>query len=155
MIKINITLQNYNEALNKFNTNLLDNDLDQFIFNNCKHVTKKEKISLIINSDNLNIEQQNQLKSIIHNYYRKEYNHFKKIDQYHDYFRGILLILGIIFIFLSEIFFSVVKELFLIAGWVVIWEIVYDILFSGIKRKKEKMMYKKLAKCQIEFNNNL
>ena len=36
MIKINITLQNYNEALNKFNTNLLDNDLDQFIFNNCK-----------------------------------------------------------------------------------------------------------------------
>lgn len=61
------------------------------------------------------------------------------------------LLLGIILIIISEQFTSFLSELFLIAGWVVVWEMVYDILFTGIKRKRDLKIVKKLATCEISF----
>lgn len=74
-----------------------------------------------------------------------------KIDKYDDYFRFLLLLLGIILIIISEIFSALLSELFLIAGWVVIWEVVYDILFTGIKRKQKLKIAQKLSTCEISF----
>ena len=76
-----------------------------------------------------------------------------KIDKYDDYFRFLLLLLGIILIIISEIFSALLSELFLIAGWVVIWEVVYVILFTGIKRKQKLKIAQKLSTCEISFIN--
>ena len=54
---------------------------------------------------------------------------------------------------ISEIFSALLSELFLIAGWVVIWEVVYDILFTGIKRKQKLKIAQKLSTCEISFIN--
>ena len=67
-----------------------------------------------------------------------------------DYFS---FLLGIILIIISEQLTLFLSELFLIAGWVVIWEVVYDILFTGIKRKRELKIAKKLSTCEINFIN--
>ena len=77
--------------------------------------------------------------------------YLNKIDKYDDYFRFLLLLLGIILIIISEIFSALLSELFLIAGWVVIWEVVYDILFTGIKRKQKLKIAQKLSTCEISF----
>ena len=74
-------------------------------------------------------------------------NHFK----YDDIYRLILLIIGILLIIISENLISFISELFLIAGWVVIWEMVYDIIFNQLKRTKNKNHYQKLAQAQINF----
>ena len=63
----------------------------------------------------------------------------------------ILLIIGILLIIISENLISFISELFLIAGWVVIWEMVYDIIFNQLKRTKNKNHYQKLAQAQINF----
>jgi hypothetical protein len=44
-----------------------------------------------------------------------------------------------------------VKELFSIAGWVAIWEMVTAVLFDTIKIKLDKYDATKLSKAQINF----
>ena len=129
MKTININLKSIEDATNEFNDKLLSSNLDTYILENSKHTRNKERISLTIS------------------------NISSKIDHYDDYFRLLLLLLGIILIIISEQLTLFLSELFLIAGWVVIWEVVYDILFTGIKRKRELKIAKKLSTCEINFIN--
>ena len=150
MESITIKLEKIEDALNKFNENILNEELDNYIITSCKHIHSKEKI--ILNIDNLSKkEEQNKLENVIHNHYQIKVKQLNKIDKYDDYFRLILLLLGIILIIISEQFTSLLSELFLIAGWVVVWEVIYDILFTGIKRKRDLTIYKKLTNCPINF----
>lgn len=147
---IKIKLKNLAEATNTFNDEVLNNELDNYLTSSCKHIPSKERISLLI-KDFTNKEDQATLISLIHNHYLHTIKYLNKIDKYDDYFRLFLLLLGIILIIISEEFTALLSELFLIAGWVVIWEVVYDILFTGIKRKQKLKIAKKLSTCEINF----
>ena len=151
MKTINIKLKDIEDATNPFNESFLNEELDNYITNNCHHLEAKEKI--ILNVNNLSKEEeQEKLVNLIHNHYQNKVSRLNKIDKYDDYFRLILILLGIILIIISEQFTSLLSELFLIAGWVVVWEAVYDILFTGIKRKRDLKVCKKLATCKIIFS---
>ena len=153
METINIKLKNIEDATNPFNESLLNEELDNYIVNNCKHISSKE--SIILNVNNLSKkEEQEQLLTLIHHHYQNKVKQLNKIDKYDDYFRLILLLLGIILIIISEQFISLLSELFLIAGWVVVWKVVYDILFTGIKRKRDLKLCQKLSTCKINFNEH-
>lgn len=152
MEKIKIKLENLEEATNKFNHEVLNDELDNYITSASMHTLHKERIILNINGLSNNNEQK-ELITLIHTHYQNKVKQLNKIDKYDDYFRIILLLLGILLIIISEQFTSFLSELFLIAGWVVVWEIVYDTLFTGIKRKRDLKLYKKLATCEIEFLN--
>ena len=149
---IKIKLKNLNEATASFNEEILNNELDNYLTSSCKHISSKERISLLI-KDFTNKEDQIDLINLIHNHYLHKVKYLNKIDKYDDYFRFLLLLLGIILIIISEIFSALLSELFLIAGWVVIWEVVYDILFTGIKRKQKLKIAQKLSTCEISFIN--
>lgn len=152
MESININLKSIEDATNEFNDKLLSSNLDTYILENSKHTRNKERISLTI-SNISSKKEQNDLINLIHSHYLKKVIQLKKIDHYDDYFRLLLLLLGIILIIISEQLTLFLSELFLIAGWVVIWEVVYDILFTGIKRKRELKIAKKLSTCEINFIN--
>lgn len=152
MEKVNIKLVTLEDATNKFNDERLSEELDNYITNTCLHTLHKERIILNVNGLS-NKEDQEQLIKLIHTHYQMKVKQLNKIDKYDDYFRLILLLLGILLIIISEQFTSLISELFLIAGWVVVWEIVYDILFTGTKRKRDLKLYKKLATCEINFVN--
>ena len=151
MEKVNIKLKSIEDATNPFNESLLNEELDNYIVNNCKHISSKEKITLNVNNLSKK-EEQEQLLALIHHHYLNKVKQLNKIDKYDDYFRLVLILLGIILIIISEQFTSLLSELFLIAGWVVVWEVVYDILFTGIKRKRDLKLCKKLSTCKINFN---
>lgn len=152
METININLKSIEDATNEFNDKLLSSTLDTYILENSKHTRNKERISLTISNISSKKEQKD-LINLIHSHYLKKVIQLKKIDHYDDYFRLLLLLLGIILIIISEQLTLFLSELFLIAGWVVIWEVVYDILFTGIKRKRELKIAKKLSTCEINFIN--
>ena len=152
MEKVNIKLETLEDATNKFNNEVLSEELDNYVIHSCLHTLHKERIILNVNGLSKK-EEQEQLKKIIHHHYQNKVKQLSKIDKYDDYFRIILLLLGILLIIISEQFTALLSELFLIAGWVVVWEIVYDILFTGVKRKRDKKIYQKLATCEIEFLN--
>ena len=150
METIKIKLENINKATNPFNESFLNDELDNYIINNCAHTHSKERIEINI-SGLKKKEEQEQLQTLIHFHYQNKAKQLKKIDKYDDYFRLILLLLGIILIIISEQLTLFLSELFLIAGWVVIWEMVYGILFTGIKRKRDYRLYKKLSEIKIIF----
>ena len=138
---INIDINNLEELENDYNKKHINKDLEEYIMECAKLMPRKEKIRLKING-NLNQNEQNKTINLIHGYYKEKIKQYHLIDKYDDYVRIFLLILGIVFIIISEHLIDVLSELFLIAGWVVVWEIIYDLIFMGFKRKKIKTTYK-------------
>lgn len=144
-IEINIT--NENELLNIYNKNIISETLDNYLTTSLEHRSLKENITInITGTENENI------KNIITNYYKEKYLYLKKIDTLDNYIRLVLFLIGVLSIFMSKQFTNIVSEIFLIAGWVIIWEIIYDILFSEIKRKRKAKIYKALATSNIILN---
>ena len=64
-----------------------------------------------------------------------------------------LLVLGNLFVILNQIFgIYFLKEIMLVAAWVVIWETIYDFLFKSNDRKNTRKMYKSLINAIVEFD---
>lgn len=146
-MKIEINITNENELLNIYNKNIISETLDNYLTTSLEHRSLKENITInIIGTKNENI------KNIITNYYEEKYLYLKKIDSLDNSIRLVLFLIGVLSIFMSKQFTNIVSEIFLIAGWVIIWEIIYDILFSEIKRKRKARIYKALATSNIILN---
>ena len=141
-IEINITDEN--ELLNIYNKNIISENLDNYLITSLEHRSLKEDITI-----NITGTKNEFIKSIITNYYEEKYLYLKKIDKLDNYIRLTLFLIGILAIFISKQFTNIVSEVFLIAGWVIIWEIIYDVLFSEIKRKRKARIYKTLANAKI------
>lgn len=144
-IKINTN----SNILNEFDNNKISDSLDNYLLNELKFKPFKNKVTLVL----VGHEKEN-FESIIKNYYQEKYTSAKKLDNLDNYIRGILFIIGLIAILISEQFKNIFSEIFLIAGWVVIWEVLYDILFNELKRKRTSNIYKALASCEFEYQTN-
>lgn len=144
-IRININ----NNILNEFNNTKISEALDNYIINEIKYKPVKNKVTLVLVG-----ESKKDIEGIIRNYYKEKYIYSKKFDNVDNYIHGILFIIGLIAILISEQFKNVFSEIFLIAGWVVIWEVLYDILFNELKRKRISNIYRTLANCEIEYQSN-
>lgn len=143
-MKIEINITNENELLNIYNKNIISETLDNYLITSLEHRSLKENITI-----NITGTKNEFIKNIITNYYKEKYLYLKKIDSLDNYIRLVLFLLGVLSIFISKQFTNIVSEIFLIAGWVIIWEIIYDVLFSEIKRKRKARIYKTLAKAKI------
>lgn len=147
---INIELENYNTALNQFNKEILSDDLNNYILTNCYKPFLNKNITLNIKGLTKK-EEQEKLTNLIHNHYEQLYQIHKKITNFDDYFRICLFLIGIIAILISEQFVSFLEDIFEIAGWVVIWEAIYDVIFKEIDRQKKKRIYTFLSSCNITY----
>ena len=146
-MNIEINISNENELLNIYNKNIISETLDNYLIASLEHRSLKDKITI-----NITGTKNENIKNIITNYYEKKYLYFKKIDTLDNYIRLVLFLIGVLSIFMSKQFTNIVSEVFLIAGWVIIWEIIYDVLFSEIKRKRKAKIYKSLATSNIILN---
>lgn len=65
------------------------------------------------------------------------------------------MLLGILLLFLSTVIrgMFIFEEVFLIIGWVPIWEAVDIELFSDVKEKKKRNALKKLLESNLEIVN--
>ena len=147
-MKIEINITNENELLNIYNKNIISETLDNYLITSLEHSPLKDNITI-----NITGTKNENIKNIITNYYEKKYLYFKKIDTLDNYIRLVLFLIGVLSIFMSKQFTNIVSEIFLIAGWVIIWEIIYDVLFSEIKRKRKARIYKTLASATIILKN--
>ena len=143
-MNIEINISNENELLNIYNKNIISETLDNYLIASLEHRSLKDKITI-----NITGTKNENIKNIITNYYEEKYLYFKKIDTLDNYIRLVLFLIGVLSIFMSKQFTNIVSEVFLIAGWVIIWEIIYDVLFSEIKRKRKARIYKTLASATI------
>jgi len=148
-MNIEVQIKNKNDIISSYNDKMLCEEFHNYILNNCK-LHKISDITLNINS-NLSELELKEVTNLIHNYYQDLSIKAKKLDCYDDYLRLIIFFLGILFIILSHFFKMFFSEVLLIIGWVLIWEIIYDIFFSQIRRKRNAKIYEKLATSKIIF----
>lgn len=151
--KITIYVNNIEKIVSPFSSNVITEELHNYIKHQCLKISLTEPLTFVV-IGNIDNEKQEKIKESIHNYYQSYIEQYEKIDKYDEWIRLLLLFLGIVFIIISQNFNFVISELFLVAGWVVIWELVYDILFEKKKRKREYLRYKQIFSSRIEFLKN-
>ena len=84
--------------------------------------------------------------------FKEEYEKSLKIWHLTNIRQLFLLMIGIIFLFLSMLIKENViwKEILLIGGWVPIWETIDLELFSDAEGKRKRMILNQLIKSEIE-----
>ena len=147
--KIRVDIDNKEDIFNKFNNQQISEELGDYIYNCAKMFPTNKKITIYINNSVIfSKEEKQQLVDGIREYYGLLVK--KKM-------RIILFLIGILLIILSDSFSHIIKfllpELFLIAGWVAIWEAVYSVLFVDNKIKLEIKKARQLSNCEIRFKD--
>lgn len=131
-------------------------DLGDYIFNKALiyKLTKKKGLKIRINSDfEISEIEKEKLIDMIRSYY----GHLIKTELIYlniNNLKSAVLFLVGIFVLLITYFFNnfVIHEIFIIVGWLAIWEAIYSFLFANGKHKRKEKLLKKLTKCYIEIN---
>lgn len=152
---IDITLNSIDDATSEFNNNILNEDLENYIYKESINYGKQDTIIRIKTSHDISEIDKNKLKKMIKASFRNNIDenllHIKKANIK----RCILMIIGTIFVLVSELInysgIILIPEIFMIIGWVGIWEAVYSLLFEDTKMKIKNKRYKKIIKSKIEF----
>ncbi len=150
MKQIKLTLKELDTARNCYNSEMLEPSLDEYLSNQIGFQDDKE-FTLKVNGLKTKKEQE-QFEYLLHHFYENKVELLFNQDKKSDWRRPFLLILGIVLIFISQLFsIAVVSEVLLVAGWVAIWEMVDDILFREDTRRSEIKIAKILSTISMEF----
>ncbi|MCI8778899.1 MAG: hypothetical protein HFI87_07105 [Bacilli bacterium] len=153
---IDIIVSDKEDLYNNFNSKKLSSELGSYIYNQSLGYSIKDDIKINIKiEDELTKNEKNDIVDMIREYFGLsiretliyyKYNNFKKI---------VLFILGIILIYISHFVGTIndflISEVFLIIGWVAIWEVFENILLVESKKKFKLKRLKRLVKCKISF----
>lgn len=152
---INIKLHNKEDYINKYNDDRLNQELVDYLIEEIKAVPIREKIKLNIKTYFL-LEQgeKNHLIDMIRSHFGTDIGELYDLNDkviIIDFLISIIGIISLIFyLFLIDI--PVVSEFILIIGWVLLGEVICNILFEVSKTKIRIKKMKKLTSCKIEFS---
>lgn len=155
---INITINDYSDICNKFNNDMLSEELSNYIYNECKGNPIKNKIKININSvfeiDGL---QKDKIIDMIRSNFGTDIRE-NLLYLKHTNTKGLIsFIIGVILILIYNILntlnLSWISEIILIIGWLLIWEAVYNYLFLETNKRIKIKRLIKLTEAEINFIN--
>ncbi len=133
------------DFFSKYNKDLVSRDLINYILDNAKEIDDEEVIIV------LNKKIDKKLGDILRNSFKMEYNLMVK-EHFHDNkMQVIYFLIGILMLIISRILNeeALFEELFLIGGWVLIWQTVEIEFFRDTANIKKRRILKKLINSQI------
>lgn len=156
---IEIDIKSKEDMFNKFNEDLISEDLGNFIFKQSKKISLTSKVTIeIYDKVGLTKEERGRLIDAIREYFGLMVKEKLIYIDFNNVRKIFLFVIGVVLILLSnaltKVFSFLIPELFLIAGWVAIWETVYSIFFSDNQNRVEIKKLKELTKCDIRFKNS-
>lgn len=156
-LKIYVNLEKLEEIHHPFQKNTLNPDLGNFLYDECRGKEKKAKIDIhILTEKEFDSEKKEYIRNLIHKHFQEEKKEMELKRQISQQFYLFLLLLGLIFLLLSFFFSSpFVEEVFVILGWIAIWESVENFLFSKSKESLKVQRLKKLAEARIYFKEEI
>lgn len=146
--KIHIDIKEENDFLEKYNESKVSIDLINYIIRQAMVIHKKDKIKIVINKK---CEFKKNCKNMIIEGLNDELNKSKRQRKNNNIKQAWLLVLGVIFLFLSTLVpeQGIWKEILIITGWVPIWETIEVELFPDVAGRKKRKIIKRLLKCEI------
>lgn len=153
--KIEIYLNDKEDYANNFNKNRISPELFKYILNELKTINIKSKINIDIITNNFKLSdiEKEELATIIKSTYEDDSNDLIYLDNNLIFKELIFLFIGIIIIILYFLFkdSSVISEIILIIGWLMIWESVGRLVFSRNETKYKIKRRKQIIKSKINF----
>lgn len=147
VIEIDLTCND--DLYEKYNRKIVSNDLVNYIITSAYNTKKKDKIKIIINNS-IGISSVSLIKEGLKKEYEKSYLIYYK----NNIVQIIYLLIGIIALFVSSIMDgNIFKEIILIGGWVLIWEMIELEIFSDVKEKRKRIILKKILNSEFIENN--
>lgn len=156
---IEIDLKSRGDIFNKFNENIISDELGTYIFTQSKKLPLNTEFSLLIDDKiGLNEEEKEILVDAIREYFGLRVRGKLLYAKYNNKRKLFLFAIGMVLIFLSELFNGIftilIPEMFLIAGWVAISEVMYSVLFIEGKSMVETTKTRKLTECEVRFKKD-
>lgn len=153
---IEININDYQDVIEKFDNDKLSSELASFIYGQCMALPFNDIIEINIKTTcNLSKIQKDNIVDMIHSYFGLEVKKDLILLKHQNTRYFLLFLIGILLIAISNLdFFKnviVISELYLIAGWVAIWEVIYKLLFEDTKKRIKLKRYKILSKARINF----
>ena len=146
MKNITVNLKKEEDLYDKYSDNV-SRDLLDYLINEARYTKGDIKITINTTLDIKNIE------SLIKDGLLKISNETRKLDMILDMKQVMFLMIGVIFLIISGfIFYNVIKEIIVIAGWVAIWEVVDISLNVDSKSRANIKLIKRLMNSKIEIN---
>ena len=149
---IKIDLLNENDLIEKYDNDKLNLELLNYLLKYAQFISNKDYIKIVISN---NCHSQINIKNLIKDALNEELVNTFKEHYKNNIIQIFLFFLGIAFIFIStRIEDSIWSELFLIGGWVPIWEMIELEIFNDFRGRKKRKILNKLIKAEIEVINN-
>ena len=152
--KIDVYIDNKNQFQNQFHKERLSPELSNYILEECKSVSLKEKLEIhIYCKEELKKEEQLHFVDMIRRNYGVDIQELLLYSEKNNLMSLICILVGIfiLFLYLFVDIIPVLSEVILIIAWVFICEGIYNLLFDGIKNEIYKKRLKKLTECRILF----
>jgi hypothetical protein len=150
---INIVLENKKDFYSKFSDKILNQDLFDYIFNECYGENYKNNVIInIYTKKELSSTEKNNMMDMV----RRTFG-LKVQDELYYYNSGkdkkiILFLVGIALIIIYYLsFINVLRELILILGWLAIWESTYSFLSDTKRDYIYIYRLRKLSNCRVYF----
>lgn len=151
---IKIYIKKKEDYVSKFNDEILSNELSSYIIEECKSFPLKSNIRIeIISEYEMDYLEKDKLVDMIRSNFGIEISEMLFRRQRNIIIDFLMLGFGIIalifYLFSSNI--PILSEFILVFSWVLIWESVYNLIFTGFSNKIDIERRKKLTNCKIIF----
>lgn len=150
---IKIHLNTHDSYKNKYNNEILSNDLFKYILDEIKGYSIKQKIKFHITSDfELTNEEKDIIIDMIRNSFGTDISEIMNASKKKNLANGLILFVGIIFLILYTCFnFKFLSEFILILGWVFIGEAICNFLYNTIENKLNIIRRKQITNAKVIF----
>lgn len=134
---------------------VLSDEMCDYIEEVASIIPFKYEIVLEFHCTEISEDEQNRIRKIIKNNYGMEIDDIDYQRRMSAYISFGLFILGMVILILAyaleNTVIEIIKEFLLIIGWVVLWDLVEDIIFTDNKRKLERLNKLQLYDSKVEF----
>ena len=148
-----IDIDDIEDIYNQYNKNELNDDLANYIEKRCSRLMKNKVDITFVTNEELNDIEKNKINDLVRSHYELEIKYLnidvKKIKTANT----VYLIAGILIIIIEMILkdFFLISTVIDILGWVLIWESVFNLLFTDNELDIKLSRAKKILNSNITF----
>lgn len=147
---IKIDLYDEETLYEKYNKNMVSRKLINYMVEQAMFISKYDTVKILVNNK---CKVDNNYLEMIKDGLRIEYKKKLRNRYLNNIKQVFLLLIGILFLFISAIIKDnfVFKEVFLIIGWLPIWEVIEIELFTDVEERRKRKIIKKLLASDFEI----
>lgn len=151
---IEIDINKKEDYINIYNNDKLAPLLSDYILEEVKATSPKQKIKFVVTSKfTMSEQEKDKLVDMIRNKFGTDISELMTINEKQLIMNLIPFLLGVVIliVYVLAMKILVVSEIILIIGWVLIWEATYNFLFKGAETKLAIARRKQIIEGKIIF----